>query len=177
VLGNTQAVAQQVAAGTPISEVTAGISSIRKLESTIPLDRIRSLHWLKHETALRINYDVDRGRSRTKTTYIQKHAIRLQLVELIEQAIGHQFQRREEPAGFWKLAWSQVFGATLSVAGTVAIELLWDPRMIAQVRNGWIVLKLGRVGCALFGLAFFVGCVMSAWRRLHPRPIEYHCIV
>ena len=177
VLGNTKAVAQQIAAGTPIPEVTADISSMRKLESTIPLERIRSLRWLKQETGLRVSFDDEQGRNRSKTTYIQKHAIRLKLVDLMEQVIGHEFQRREEPAGFWKLAWAQVFGAALSVAGVVAIELLWDPQMIAQVRNGWIVLKLGRVGCALVGLAFLVGCFVSAWRRLHPRPIEYHCIV
>jgi hypothetical protein len=51
------------------------------------------------------------------------------------------------------------------------------PLSIAQVGNGWIALKLGRVGCALVDLAFLGGSLISAWRRVHPRPVEFHCIV
>lgn len=177
VLGNTRSIARNVREGASVAEVTCRISSLRKSETSIPLERIRSLRWVKRENGLRIDYDDEQGHSRKKTTYIQTDANRLQLVDHIERAIGHQFQRREEPAGFWKLAWSQMLGALLCVAGTVWIELMWDPKLLAQVRHGWIALKLGRVGCALVGLALLAGCLISAWRRVHPRPVEHHCIV
>ena len=104
VLGNTRQVAQQIAASEPVEELIVGISSLRKAETVISLHSIRSFRWIKRNTGLRIEYDDEQGRSLAKTTYIQKNAIRLQLVDLIEQVIGHQFQRRQEPTGFWKLA-------------------------------------------------------------------------
>lgn len=177
ILGKTSGIPHLLRAGTPPAEIVDRIPKLRKSETSIAIDRIRSLRWLKRETALRIDYDDEHGRNRRKTTHIQSDADRLQLIDRIEQAIGHQFQRREEPAGFWRIAWSQMLGAFASVAGTVTLELLWDPQMIAQVRHGWIALKLGRVGCGLVGLAFLVGCLIAAWWRVHPRPVEYHCIV
>jgi hypothetical protein len=168
------AIAARLDAGEPVADVLGELNSLQKTETTIPIDRLQSLTWVDGYNGIRISWQDDRGRMRRKTIYIASAAARTQLLENLAGRIAHRPHETMEPAGVLQLAWSQLLGAVLSVLLTVVFLLLWDVQRIAQVRGGRIALWLGPTGCALVGVAFLIGCLISAWRRLSPRPME-HC--
>ena len=118
VTGDMRGITRQIKDCETLTTALGNIPSRRKTETTIPIDRIRSMRWMKRESAFRVTFDDERGRIRTRTTHIQTFADRLKLVDLLGEAIGHQLQRREEPAPIWRIAGAELLGALFSVAGT-----------------------------------------------------------
>jgi hypothetical protein len=177
VLGNTALRAAELATGKTIDAVLKNLWSVQKTETRIPLARIKSLSWIDGYNAVRIDYQDPAHRRRSKTTYISQEAKRDALLAHIERQAGYTFRRRTKEAGFWKLAWSQMLGAVCVPMLGVVLIALWDPEFLSNQDHGWILLTLGPTGTAIATLCGGLACLVSAWRRVYPRPIEHQCVV
>jgi hypothetical protein len=166
--------AARLRAGTPLAELLAGLNSLQKAETRIPLSGLQSLCWTDRENGVQITWLDEHQRLRRKTTYIAQENARVKLVDCVADQLGCRPQVTSSPAGFWRMAWSQLLGAALSVILTAVFLYFWDAEVIGRVGGGNIALWLGPKGCAAVGAAFFVACLVSAWRRLTPRPMQ-HC--
>ena len=169
----THEVCGRLTRGDALEDILADLGSLQKTQTRIPVSGIASIRWIDGENDFRIEYLDENGRSRKKTTYISRRSDRPELIRQLEEVAGHRFREQQVPAGTWRLAWSQFLGAAMSVLGTLFLIVWWDPKAIAGARGGRLALLLGPTGCALVGVAFFVGCLVSAWRRLNPRPVEH----
>jgi hypothetical protein len=161
-------------AGKPLGEVLGGLNSLQKAETRIPLSRLESICWIDREKGVRVMWLDESVRLHRKTTYISKPADRTQLLECLAVQLGSPLRVVATPAGIWKTAWSQLVGAMFSVVLCAAFLAMWDADAIGRAQGGNIALWLGPKGCALVGAAIFLACLISAWRRLSPRPMQ-HC--
>jgi hypothetical protein len=169
----THEVSAQLARGAALEEVLAGLPSVNKSETRIPIARIQTVRWVSSQHDFRVAWQDGEGRTRNKTAYVSRNVHRTELVEQLESLLGHTFHHQQAPAGVLRIAWSQFVGALVALFGTMFLVIFWDPQVAAAARGGWIAILLGPTGCALVGAAIGGGCLVAAWRRLHPRPIEY----
>ncbi len=169
----THEVSAQLARGAALEEVLAGLSSINKSEVRIPVVRIQAVRWVSSQHDFRVAWQDAEGRARHKTAYVSRYVHRTELVEQLEALLGHKFHHQQAPAGVLRIAWAQFLGALLALFGTMFLVIFWDPQAVAAAHGGWIALRLGPSGCALLGAAIGVGCLVAAWKRLQPRPVEY----
>jgi hypothetical protein len=161
-------------AGTPLGDLLAGQNSLQKSETRIPLSRLQSISWIDRENGVEITWLDDNQRRRRKTTYVSKPAARGQILEGLSEQLRYPLRIASAPAGIWRIAWSQLVGASLSVVLTVVFLYFWNSQEIARVQGGNIAIWLGPKGCALVGAVFVIACLASARRRLTPRPAQ-HC--
>ena len=167
----------QLTAGAAVDEVLRKLSSFQKVETQIPLAGVRSIDGIEGQNGMTFEYTDSGGRNRRKTTHISDSEAREQLVRHLEARAGHAFQKTEEFAGVWRMAWSQLLGAVVSILLTVIVVVFWNPQAWARVRGGWLALWLGPTGCVFVGFCFLVGCLVSAWWRIRRWPSLYRWYV
>lgn len=163
--------------GEQFENVVASLQALQKHEVVITFSKLQAIKWIEGETELQLMYENDRGRICRTPTLVATKTDREALLEVLQERVGHRFRQYEQPASFWRMAWSQMLGALVSALGTVFIYAIWDPQVIPGNGAGAIALFLGREGCFVVGCGFVVACLIAAWWRVRHRPIEYRWIV
>ncbi len=167
---------RQIRAGIPITDIVAGLK-LRKYSHTVfPIKSLESVTWNDYQHDVVFRYEAGLKIRKAKT-HIRSSGKRTRMLEELQNHFPRPFRYEDEPAGWFRAAWANLLGAVVSLAGTIFVQANWDPVMLAQMKDGWIALLLGRVGCVIVGMLFFFGCCYYGYKAMEKRPRVYRCLV
>lgn len=175
VLYNTEAVRLKLAGGASVDDVLATLKVIQHTVTIIPIDHLKKVVWSDFSPDVVFKYH-DGEKNKSAGTCVASESDKKQLLSAIGDAVTAPMRCYDELASVLSVAWSQIFGAVMALAGTIAVVVMWDPVRIARVRRGAWLLLFGRTGCAIIGVAIFVACCVSAWLAIRKRSRYFTCV-
>ncbi len=175
VLYGTERVRLRLAEGEALDDVVATLKALQHNVVSIPIAKLKKIVWNDCLSDVVFIHDVGNRTKRTSAS-IRADEDRKQLLLAVRHAVNGPVQCFDEPAGVLAVAWSQIAGGVMTVAGTIVFMMLWDPAALGRVRGGAIALLLGRTGCALVGVGIFLCCCVSAWLAIRKRSRYYTCV-
>lgn len=167
---------RQIRAGIPIADIVAGLKRGKHTHTLFPIKSLESVTWNDYQHDVVFRYE-DGMNIRKAKTHIRSSGKRTGMLEVLQNCFPRPFRYEEEPAGWFRAAWANLLGAVVSLAGTIFIQAMWDPAKFAQMKDGWIALLLGRVGCVFVGMLFFFGCCYYGYKAMEKRPMVYRCLL
>lgn len=162
--------------GVPLQTIVGELKNLQRTVVKFPTSALREVSWFEARSDVVFRYELD-GKRKKATTYIHSATGRVGLMEVLQSRFPQPFRTEQIRAGIFQVAWSNILGAIVSLAGTVWMYLNWDPVQIARVRNGRLALAIGREGCAMIGVGIFVACCVCGWYAVRKHHSRFRCFV
>jgi len=175
VLYGAEVVRLRLAGGATVDDVLATLKTIQHTATTFPIDQLEKVVWNDFSPDVVLTYHDGKNRKSVRTC-IASDEDKKQLLSAIGNSVTAPVECSDELASVLSVAWSQIFGAVMSLVGLYGVVMMWDPVVIGRIRRGGLILLVGRTGCAIIGMVVFLACCTSAWLAIRKRSRYFTCV-
>ena len=175
VLYGTEVARLRLVGGATVDEVLATLKMIQHTATAFPIEQLEKIVWSDFSPDIVLTYH-DGNKRKTARTCIASDQDKKQLLSVIGNSVTTPVKCSDELASVLSVAWSQFFGAIMTLVCLYAVVMMWDPVVIGRVRHGGLLLLVGRTGCAMIGVVVFLACCTSAWLAIRKRSRYFTCI-